>query len=115
MKITLIRWVTPNGPIACGKCGLEASEEQWFTWEFEQLELTSNTKQGGCIISKFIYRCNKCNSHVTMIHPIGQIKKVVCPKCKVNMSIEIQPVSFRINGYNADNGYSGGDNDRSNS
>ena len=54
----------------------------------------------------YIYRCSKCKAHTTIVHKIHEDIEVKCPKCKKLMSIEIQPVSFDIRGYCADNGYS---------
>ncbi len=57
-------------------------------------------------MSHFIYRCPKCKARVEIIHKIGITKNIKCPKCKILMKPELQPVNFEIHGYSAINGYS---------
>lgn len=57
---------------------------------------------------KYVYKCPKCE-HIeeSFCSIYEQIKILKCKKCKCKMNIEIQPVSFKINGkYTAKTGYS---------
>lgn len=55
---------------------------------------------------KYIFRCPKCDAHTTIIRKMSEEKAVKCPKCKIDMVIQLQPVHFDIRGFSSDNGYS---------
>ena len=41
------KWITGNGPIACGNCGFTASDDWWLDEEIYQLKMYSRYWTGG--------------------------------------------------------------------